>query len=83
MHYWFGWSSLKMPAKYRELLFASLTSVVMSFILTFIITIVNTGTSPEFWELWVRGFAVSSALGVPISLVVIPMVKRFVDKMVA
>jgi preprotein translocase subunit SecD len=83
MCYWLGWSSLKVSTKYRELLFATLTSVVMSFILTFIITIVNTGMSPEFWELWVRGFAVSSALGVPISLVVIPLVRQFVDKIAA
>ena len=83
MCYWFSWSDLKLFAKYRELLFATLTSVVMSLILTFIITIVNEGMNPEFWELWIRGFAVSSALGVPISLVVIPLVRRFVDKMAA
>ena len=75
--------NLKTSAKYRELLFAVLTSVVMSFIITFIITLVNEGVSPRFWELWVRGFAVSSFLSVPISLVVIPLVRRLVDKMIS
>ncbi len=74
--------NLRMSARYRELLFAVLTSVVMSLIITFIITLVNEGLSLRFWEFWVRGFAVSSVLSVPISLVVIPLVRRFVDKMI-
>ena len=74
--------SLKTSAKYRELLFAMLTSVVMSLIITFIITLANEGASQRFWEFWVRGFAISSILSIPISLVVIPLVRRFVDKMI-
>ena len=70
--------NLKVSAK--ELLFATLTSVVMSLIITFIITLVNEGASPRFWELWTRGFAISSVLSIPISLVVIPLVRRFVDE---
>jgi hypothetical protein len=41
---------------------------------------VNEGLSPRFWELWTRGFAISSVLSIPISLVVIPLVRRFVDE---
>jgi hypothetical protein len=72
--------NLKVSAWYRELLFATLTSVVMSFIITLIITLVNSGMDPRFWELWIRGFAISSVLSIPISLVVIPLVRRVVDK---
>ena len=75
--------NLTVSSTYRELLFAMLTSVVMSFIITFIITLVNSGMSPQFWEFWIRGFAVSSVLSIPISLVVIPLVRRIVDKMIS
>ena len=75
--------SLKTSAKYRELLFGILTSVVMSLIITFIITLVNSGADSRFWEFWFRGFAISSILSVPISLVVIPLVRRIVDKMIS
>ena len=74
---------MKVPTKYKELLFATLTSVVMSFIITFIITLVDVGLSEAFWKLWVQGFVVSSAMSVPVSFVVIPLVRRFVDKLTA
>jgi hypothetical protein len=54
----------------------------MSFIITFIITLVNTSVSPKFWELWIRGFIIGSAVSIPISLVVIPLVRRIVDKLI-
>jgi len=75
--------NLKVSAKYREFLFATLTSVVMSFIITFIITLVNTSVSPKFWELWIRGFIIGSAVSIPISLVVIPLVRRIVDNLIS
>jgi hypothetical protein len=74
--------NLMSSPNYRELLFATLTSVVMSLIITFIITLANEGASQRFWEFWVRGFAISSILSIPISLAVIPLVRRFVDKMI-
>ena len=74
--------NLMVSEKYRELLFATLTSVVMSLIITFIITLANEGASQRFWEFWFRGFAISSILSIPISLVVIPLVRRIVDKMI-
>ena len=75
--------NLKVSAKYREFLFATLTSLAMSFIITLIITLVNTGVSQGFWEFWIRGFAISSVLSIPISLAVIPLVRRIVDKMIS
>ena len=74
---------VNLKASAKELLFATLTSVVMSLIITFIITLVNEGVSLRFWELWIRGFAISSVLSIPISLVVIPLVRRLVDKMIS
>ena len=66
--------------KYRELLFATLTYALMSLIITFIIAAVDTGLSHRFWDLWLRGFLVGTAVGVPTSLVVIPLVRRLVDR---
>ena len=62
-------------------MFAALTSVVMSLIITFILVLVNNGWTERFWEMWLRGFIVGSLLSIPISLVVIPTVKRMVDKL--
>ena len=72
--------ALRIKRKYNGILFAALTSVVMSLIITFILVFVNNGWSERFWEMWLRGFIVSSILSIPISLVVIPAVKRMVDK---
>jgi len=46
---------LRVPAKYREFLFATLTSAFMSLIITLIIAAVDAGLSHRFWDLWLRG----------------------------
>ena len=72
--------ALRMKRKYNGILFAALTSVVMSLIITFILVLVNNGWTERFWEMWLRGFVVGSLVSIPISLIVIPAVKRMVDK---
>ena len=74
---------LRVPATYREFLFATLTSAFMSLIITFIIAAVDAGLSHRFWDLWLRGFLVGTAVGIPTSLVVIPLVRRLVDRLTA
>ena len=74
---------LRVPAKYREFLFATLTSAFMSLIITFIIATVDAGLSHRFWDLWLRGFLVGTAVGIPTSLVVVPLVRRLVDRLTA
>ena len=72
--------ALRIKRKYNGILFAAVTSMVISLIITFILVLVNNGWSERFWELWLRGFVVSTVLSIPISLVVIPAVKKLVDK---
>jgi hypothetical protein len=72
--------TLRIKRKYNGILFAALTSIIISLIITFILVLVNNGWSERFWEMWLRGFVVSSVLSIPISLVVIPAVRKFVDK---
>ena len=78
---WVKLVALRIKRKYNGLLFAALTSVVMSLIITFILVLVNNGWTERFWEMWLRGFIVGSLVSIPISLVVIPAVKKMVDKL--
>jgi len=78
---WHKLVALRIKRKYNGLLFAALTSVIMSLIITFILVLVNNGWTERFWEMWLRGFIVGSLVSIPISLVVIPLVKRMVDKL--
>ena len=73
--------ALRIKKKYNGILFAALTSVVMSVFITFILVLVNNGWSERFWEMWLRGVVVGSLVSIPISLVAIPAVKRIVDRL--
>jgi len=72
---------MRINRKYSELLFATLSSIIMSLIITFILVLVNNGFTEHFWEMWLRGFIAGSLVSIPISLAVIPAVRRIVDKL--
>lgn len=80
---WLKLIAMRINRKYGELLFAALSSVVMSLIISFILVLVNNGFTARFWEMWLRGFVAGSLVGIPISFVVIPAVRRLVDKITA
>jgi hypothetical protein len=74
---------VKINKRYSWLLFAFFVSIGMSFFMSLVLTVVNLGIVPEFLERWARAFAVAFAVSVPTSLLVIPVVRKIVDKLTA
>ena len=72
---------MKISRKYYTVLFGSLVSIAMSFFMSLVLTTINVGLGPNFWEIWLIAFTVSFLVGLPISLIIIPIVRKIVDKL--
>jgi hypothetical protein len=74
---------LKISRKYYSVVFAVFVSLGMSFFMSLALTLINLGFVPDFHLIWLTGYAVSFLVSLPISLLLIPIVKRIVDKLTA
>jgi len=72
---------MKIDKKYATILFGAFMSLGMSFTMSLALTIINLGFPPEFFEKWIRAFAIGYIVSFPTSLVIIPIVKKVVNKM--
>lgn len=72
---------MKVSRKYSTVLFAVFMTLAMSFSMAFTMTAIMTGFTSGFFERFLGGFVIGFVVGVPTSLLVIPIVRRIVDKM--
>jgi hypothetical protein len=70
---------VKVSKKYYNILFG--TSV--SFFMSLVLTLMNAGFSSSFWQRWASGFAVGFFVSLPISLTVIPFIRKVMDVLTA
>ena len=73
---------MKIKKKYSTILFAIFMALAMSFTISLILTIINTGIVPLFVEKWMRSFAIGFIVALPTSLIFVPIIRRIVDKLV-
>lgn len=75
---------MRLSARYYSLVFALLMSLMMSFLMSGVITFINLGWVHDFMLRWLlHAFPSAWAVAFPISLFVVPMVRRLVARMVA
>ena len=74
---------MKVSKKYYRLVFVTLVSVFMSSYMSIVLTLMNVGFGPSFWEKCFSSFAIGFAVSYPVSLVVIPKIKQMVDNLTA
>ena len=70
----------KFSKKYYSLLFGAIMGLIMSFLTSLTVTVVNIGIVPSFFEKWLGIFLTAFTIGFPITIVVTPFVKSIVDK---
>lgn len=81
LHFFSVGSALKVSRRYYSIVFAFLVSIGMSFFMSFALVLVNVGLVPNFLGIWLVGYAVSFLVSLPISLFLIPIIKKIVDKL--
>jgi len=72
---------MKIPARYSNLLFGGMLSIIMVTIISGAVTLINQGFNDEFFARWFRGFATAWPIAFPSVLVVAPFVRKVVAKM--
>ena len=70
--------AIKIPARYSNLLFGGMLSMIMVTIISGAVLLVTQGVSPDFPAHWVKGFATAWPIAFPTVLVVAPFVRRIV-----
>lgn len=75
--------SRKIPAKYEARVMPLLLSVFMTFIVSFVSTLLAVGFTPKLFTLWPQAWVTSWVVAFPTLLLVLPLVKRLTKKIVA
>ncbi len=72
---------MKIPARYSNLLFGGLLSVIMVTIISGAVVIVTQGINADFLMHWFKGFATAWPIAFPTVVVVAPIVRKLVNKL--
>lgn len=70
------------PKKFAPALFGLLLSGVMSFVVSGISTLKAVGVTPAFIGLWSSAWLMAWTIAFPVVLVVAPMTRRVVDRLI-
>jgi hypothetical protein len=69
--------------KYFHVIFAFLMALMMSFLMSGFITLVNIGFVEDFFARWLmHAFPIAFAIAFPVALFVVPVVRKLVGKIV-
>ncbi len=68
------------PKKYYNVIFAFLMASMMSGLMSAFVTYRNVWFPDNFISLWLHAWWGAFLIGLPIALFVVPMVRKFVDK---
>lgn len=69
---------MRIAPRYVGLTISAMTAVVTSVLLTFVGLALNYGFHPDFLERWAKAAALGYVTTVPVLLLVVPRVQRFV-----
>lgn len=72
---------MKVSRRYAWFLHAIFVSLGMSFAMSLVLTLVNLGLAPEFFERWARAFLIGFVVSLPASMIIIPVVRRIGNKL--
>lgn len=74
---------MRISARYSNLLFGGMLSMIMVTIISGAVVFVTQGLGPDFLAQWFKGFATAWPIAFPTVLVVAPFVRRMVVKLTA
>ncbi len=72
---------MKIPAKYGNLLFACILSIIMVTIISGAVVIINQGLTPEMPRQWLKGFMTAWPIAFPSLFVIAPRVRKLVNRL--
>ena len=74
---------LKFDKKYSGFLIALFMTLALDSTMTFAMTSINTGWTAGFLQRFAKGWAIGFVVALPTSLLVIPLARKLVDRLVS
>ena len=65
-----------------HLVFSLVMGAMMISVMTFVISMVNVGWTPNFFQVWAKAFAVAYGVGVPVIFFLAPVARKTTAKVV-
>ncbi|MFO1083929.1 MAG: DUF2798 domain-containing protein [Reyranellaceae bacterium] len=69
---------MKIPPRFIGVVIAAISGIFSSTLMTFIGVAINYGFHPGFLAIWAKAALIGYLVGVPILMVIVPHVQRFV-----
>lgn len=69
---------MKIPARHIGLAIGALSGIVSSTLMTFIGVAMNYGFHPGFLTVWLKAALIGYFVGVPLLMLIVPFIQRFV-----
>ncbi len=70
------------PAKYTAIVFAFFMAMLMAFVMSAVLTLVNLGFVADFFSRWMKAFAVAWVCAFPAVMVMAPLARKLTAKFV-
>jgi len=71
---------MKIKRKYMPIMMGLAMGTFMSLFMSLVISLVNVGPVPHFLSVWMRAWVAGLAIGVPAAVMVFPLAKKIVDR---
>ena len=68
------------PQKKFHLLFSFVMGAMMILLMTLVITLVNVGLTPDFFQRWMKAFGVAYVVGVPVIFFLAPVARKLTGR---
>ena len=68
------------PQKKFHLVFSFIMGAMMILLMTFVITLVNVGPSPQFLQSWAKAFVIAYVIGVPVIFFLAPVARTITGR---
>lgn len=72
----------KLPARHFRLIFSAIMGAMMVFFMTFVVTLINVGPTPDFLVRWVRAFFMAYPIALPAIYFAAPLARRMTARFV-
>ena len=68
------------PQKKFHLVFSFVMGAMMILLMTLVITLVNVGMTPDFFQRWMKAFGVAYVVGVPVIFFLAPVARKLTGR---
>ena len=69
------------PQKKFHLIFSMLMGAMMVFLMTFVVTLINVGPTPDFFQRWAKAFAIAYVVAVPAIFFIAPLARKLTGRL--